>query len=100
MKEIKGKEREFIETVWKKVRYLEYKRKEQEQLAENQRMIIRKKLRAAVTLFAVLVPVSLVILLNENLDLITLMLLGSICTGAGQIYEAWPDFNPRNRLKY
>lgn len=88
-------EKDFIEGVWRKVQYLEYKRKEREQLVANQRNLCRKRLQSAAAILSVLVPVTLLLLYKSGPDAITLMLLGSLYTGAGQLYEAFPDLRAK-----
>ena len=84
-------EKDFIESVWGKVRYLEYKRTAGEKVAENRRCYKRKKMKAAVCFFAFLILVSAVFFTAVSINTVSLILLGSVYMGAGLFYESFSN---------
>ncbi len=97
MKDMNIDHSKFIDSVWRKVRYLEYKRSEEELLYKSQRSLYRVRLRNAIIFLITLVLVSLFFFFIVRINMFTLMLLGTIYMGIGLLYESFSHitFNGR-----
>ncbi len=97
MKDMNIDRSKFIDSVWRKVRYLEYKRSEEELLYKRQRSLYRVRLRNAIIFLITLVLVSLFFFFIVRINMFTLMLLGTIYMGIGLLYESFSHmtFNGR-----
>jgi hypothetical protein len=94
-------EKNFIESVWGKVRYLEYKRDAEEKLTEIRRNYNRKRIKTAIGFIAFLILVSTIFFAVVSINIYSLLLLGSFYMGAGLFYESLSNtsFNEK-RDKY
>ncbi len=97
MKDMNIDRSKFIDSVWRKVRYLEYKRSEEELLYKSQRSLYRVRLRNAIIFLITFVLVSLFFFFIVRMNMFTLMLLGTIYMGIGLLYESFSHmtFNGR-----
>lgn len=97
MKDMNIDRSKFIDSVWRKVRYLEYKRSEEELLYKSQRSLYRVRLRNAIIFLITFVLVSLFFFFIVRINMFTLMLLGTIYMGIGLLYESFSHitFNGR-----
>lgn len=97
MKDMNIDRSKFIDSVWRKVRYLEYKRSEEELLYKSQRSLYRVRLRNAIIFLITFVLVSLFFFFIVRINMLTLMLLGTIYMGIGLLYESFSHmtFNGR-----
>ena len=87
----------FLDSVWRKVRYLEYKRSEEELLCKRKRSLYRVRIRNAIFFLITVALVSLFFFFIVRINMFTLMLLGSIYMGVGLLYESFSyiTFNRR-----
>lgn len=84
-------EKDFIEGVWKKVRYLEYKRAEEELVKKNQRVSMLRKLKLGVFLLVVVLVTAILTFMLFGFNPGTIVLVGSTALGAGAFYEYSQD---------
>ncbi|MFZ5989498.1 MAG: hypothetical protein ACOYWZ_20570 [Bacillota bacterium] len=84
-------EKNFIEGVWKKVRYLEYKKAEEELVKKNQRISILRKLKLGASLVAVVLVAAILTFILFGINPGTIVLVGSTALGAGAFYEYSQD---------
>ncbi|MFZ5354685.1 MAG: hypothetical protein ACOZCL_18435 [Bacillota bacterium] len=82
----KGNE-EFIDGVWSKVRYLEYMKREEDIIRENNRAIVKRRLRLLAAFAAALVFVIIPLILVAGYDTGALYVSGIILLGCGAAYE-------------
>lgn len=85
-----GQEKEFMDGVWRKIRYLEFKRNADERLRKRRRDYSRRRMKTALSLLVGLALVSAVFFATVRINTYTLILLGSIYMGAGLFYEFLP----------
>lgn len=87
MKNGSCKERDFIQGVWRKVRYLEYVQSEQETIKENQRKLREKKLRIGILLTTFVLLMTVPLFIFFGIGMFSLVLNGFAYLSAGALYE-------------
>jgi hypothetical protein len=87
MEDSNKEDREFIEGVWRKVRYLEHLKEEEDRAMENQRLMYKKKLRTGIVFLVCTLAIVIPILVVDNFTLVSLTLSGIILLASGTLYE-------------
>ncbi|MBS4539019.1 hypothetical protein GOQ27_11140 [Clostridium sp. D2Q-11] len=80
-------ERNFINGVWGNVRYLEWKKRENEKVLENKRKIRKRNIILGLYIFFVVMMIVVPILYFGELDAGLLYIIGTIILSGSIIYE-------------
>lgn len=91
MEHYKNQEQEFLDGVWAKARYLEYGKKEQQQIKKNQRQMAEARLKLATMLIVAVIMLSVPILLLGGLDIASMLGIGILTLGAGAYFEYFTE---------
>lgn len=86
-KNSKDDDKEFIEGVWQKVRYLEYIKQEEETIKENNKYLFLVRIKTALCLLAVAILFAVPLLMTEGVNIFTIIVIGSVLLSEGIIYE-------------
>lgn len=98
--EAKSDEKAFIEGVWRKVRYLEYQKREEALLKKLQCDYRKKRLKSAICILPVIAAATISTLSITGVGMFSLIVLGSLYMAAGVCYEYIPDLNYRRRQQH
>lgn len=98
--EVKSDEKAFIEGVWRKVRYLEYQKREEALLKKLQSDYRKKRLKSVFCILPVITAATISMLSIAGIGLLSLIVLGSLYMAAGVLYEYIPDLNYKRRQQY
>jgi len=100
MENYNSNDKEFIEGVWRKVRYLEYSRMEEEEIKIRQKMLFRQSFKLG-TIFLIIILSSVVpLLITDNFSLFSIVVSGFILLGSGAAYEYIRDSYIPRRINH
>lgn len=100
MKDYSREEKDFLEGVWSKVRYLEYVKEEQEKIKQNSRKLAAAKMKLAAMLAVAVIMISVPIIMLNGLELSTFLGVGLLLLGAGAVYEYYSEKQDDRRATY
>jgi uncharacterized membrane protein (DUF106 family) len=87
MEQFNETEKDFVASVWRKVRVLEYIKAEQELIEQRSHKLMKKKLKVGVTLFLMVSVITIPVFLILGFNIGTLCICGILALIAGSVYE-------------
>jgi hypothetical protein len=85
MNNLNSDENAFIQGVWSKVRYQEYKKNEQEIVYNKLRKIRKEKIKFILAILSVLSPCFILIFILSGINLYSLIAAGILLLSAGSL---------------
>lgn len=85
--------KEFIEGVWQKVRYLEYLKYEEEIVRENSKHFLKVKIKTALCLLAAALIFIVPLVIAARINIFTIIVIGMLILSEGIIYEYLENVN-------
>ena len=80
-------DKEFVDEVWNKVRYVQYQRMENEKVRKNEKAIFRKKVKCSIISLMITLILIVPLLAIEEFDIGVALLIGIIALGSSVSYE-------------
>ena len=87
MKGYNEKQKQFIDGVWRSVKYLEYFKVEEEIIVRKKQMIRKEKNRTIICLATPVLLISILSFIILGINLASVFLFGSLALGTSCIYE-------------
>lgn len=100
MKNYSDADKDFLDGVWSKIRYLEYVKAEQEKVKQNSRRLAAARIKLASALAVAVIMISVPMLVITGLELGTMLGIGLLLLGAGAIYEYYSEKESNRRATY
>lgn len=86
-------DKEFIEGVWQKVRYLEYLKNEEEIVSKNNKHLFKVKIKTALCLLAAALIFIVPLVIAIGVNIFTIIVIGMVILSEGIIYEYLENVN-------
>lgn len=93
------KDREFIDSVWRKVRYLEYLKIEDLKVRENNKKLFLMKIKLGAFLLMGALIIIIPLLLGIGFNLFSIFIIGLVTLGEGNLYEYLLNINFNREVK-
>lgn len=100
MNNLSSNENEFIQEVWSKVRYLEYKKDEQEIVYKKQSKIRKERIKFILIILSALSPCSIAIFIVSGIHLYSMIAVGILILIASALYEYVQEIRITRRSLY
>lgn len=97
---IEADDNQFIEGVWQKVRYLEYIKKEDEIIRENNKHLSSVKIKTALCLLAAAIIVTVPLVITIGINILTIIVIGTVLLSEGIMYEYIQNVSIYRRTKH
>lgn len=93
-----GHETEFVQGVWRKVRYVEFRRKDEEAVRERVKKLRQEKIKLILLLSSIVLPACIWLLATVGVNMFSLIITGILLLSGGTLYEFIPEMlmNRRN----